>query len=223
MLGCANTRRAPRRLSLAAALGAAALGAAAILAAATASQARPAALAKPSPPAVQPRSGHPFIPVQGDWEGTANGFAASFNLVLDMMARQRAGVPQYGIQDLVTLRPVSCPPAPAHHAESIVGGRLPSPLGGHGSLGLARFGLQGSITGARSATLSGTYPLRGCRPTITWHMHPAKRRTVAAGTWTINWAGTEHSTFRIQAGDRARSTCSSVLAAGQPPARPGSR
>src|ERR1700729_2886223 len=66
--------------------------------------------AKPRPPAIVPRHGRSFVPVQGDWEGTADGFAASFNLVLDAVRPQRAGGPQYGIQDLVMLRPLACPP-----------------------------------------------------------------------------------------------------------------
>ena len=72
----------------------------------------------PRDPAAHGRS---FIPVQGDWEGTADGFAASFNLVVDAVKQQRAGVPQYGIQDLVMLRPLACPPDPAHYGESILG------------------------------------------------------------------------------------------------------
>lgn len=164
--------------------------------------ARAIALAKPSPPTVQPLHGRAFTPVQGDWEGTANGFPASFNLVLDATRRQRAGVPQYGIQDLVMLRPIACPADPAHYRESIMGGRLPSTLGRHGSLGLGVFGLQGAITGSRSATLSGNYSLAGCRGRITWHMHPAVRHTVADGTWTVHWAGGERSAFRVQAGGR---------------------
>jgi hypothetical protein len=159
-------------------------------------------LAKPTPPAIQPRHGRPFIPVQGDWEGTANGFAASFNLVLDAVHQQRAGVPQYGIQDLVMLRPLACPPDPAHYGESIQGGRLPSVLGDHGSLGLSRFGLQGELTARRAATLQGHYSLPSCHGMLTWHMHPAVRRTVADGTWTLSYSGGEHSQFHVQAGGR---------------------
>src|ERR1700753_2569151 len=107
--------------------------------------------AKPTPPAIVPRDGQSFVPVQGDWEGTAGGFSASFNLVLDTVRRQRAGVPQYGIEDLVMLRPLACPADPAHHGESIVGGRLPSVLADHGALGLSRFGLRGGFTGTRPA------------------------------------------------------------------------
>jgi hypothetical protein len=159
-------------------------------------------LARPKPPAIVPRHGRPFIPVQGDWEGTADGFAASFNLVLDAVHQQRAGVPQYGIQDLVMLRPLACPPAAAHYGESILGGRLPSVLGDHGALGLSRFGLAGQFTAKRSATLQSRYSLHGCHGTLTWHMHPAVRRTVGNGSWTLRYSGGEHSIFHVRAGGR---------------------
>ncbi|HXD65984.1 MAG TPA: hypothetical protein VNV17_15280 [Solirubrobacteraceae bacterium] len=158
--------------------------------------------AKPTPPAIVPSHGRPFVPVQGDWEGTANGFTASFNLVLDAVRQQRAGVPQYGIQDLVMLRPLACPPDPVHYGESIIGGRLPAVLGGHGALGLSRFGLGGGFTGRRAATLEGRYSLPSCRGTLTWHMHPAVRRTVANGSWMLRYSNGEHSTFHVQAGGR---------------------
>ena len=158
--------------------------------------------ARPTPPAIQPKHGHAFIPVQGDWEGTANGFAASFNLILDTVHQQRAGVPRYGIQDLVMLRPLECPPDPAHYGESILGGRLPSVLGDHGALGLSRFGLLGQFPGGRSATLQGRYSLPSCHGMLTWHLHPAVRRTVANGSWMLHYAGGEHSTFHVRAGGR---------------------
>jgi hypothetical protein len=205
MLGRANTHRSLRWLAIAAT----AVSAGATLAVTAASQARPRGLAqaappttRPVPPPVQPRSGQPFRPVQGDWEGSTGGFPASFNLVLDATRRSRAGTPQYGLQDLVMLRPLSCPRSAAHHGESVLSGGRPSTLGQHGSLGLARFGLQGGFTGPRSATLTGRYSLPGCRGTLTWHLHPAVRRTVADGAWVIRWAGGEHSTFHVQAGGR---------------------
>jgi hypothetical protein len=188
--------RACRALGVAAAI---AVAATVWLAAVGGASAR---LIKPTPPAVQPTHGRSFIPVQGDWEGTANGFAASFNLILDAVQRRRAGVPQYGIQDLVMLRPLTCPPEPAHYGESILGGRLPSVLGDHGALGLSRFGLDGTLTGQRSATLTAPYSLPDCRGTMTWHMHPAVRRAVANGTWTVHYANGEHSTFQVRAGGR---------------------
>jgi hypothetical protein len=156
----------------------------------------------PTPPAIQPSHSRSFIPVQGDWEGTANGFAASFNLVVDTVKQQRAGVPQYGIQDLVMLRPLACPPEPSHYGESILGGQLPSVLGDHGSLGLSRFGLEGAFTGARSAMLQGRYSLPSCHGTLSWHLHPAVRPTVANGTWTVRYSAGGHSTFHVRAGGR---------------------
>jgi hypothetical protein len=159
-------------------------------------------MAKPTPPAIQPQRGRPFIPVQGDWEGSAKGFAASFNLVLDAVHQRRAGVPEYGIQDLVMLRPLVCPPDPAHYGESILSGRLPSVLGGHGSLGLSRFGLAGQLTASRSATLQARYTLHSCHGRLTWQMHPAVRHAVANGTWTVSYAGGEHASFQVRAGGR---------------------
>jgi hypothetical protein len=177
----------------------------AVLAAAMASttSAAPAVRpARPTPPAIQPPHGRSFIPVQGDWEGTANGFAASFNLVVDTVEQQRGGVPRYGIQDLVMLRPLACPPDPAHYGESILGGRLPAVLGDHGALGLGRFGLVGAFTGKRSATLQGRYSLPSCHGMLSWHLHPAVRRTVANGAWTLHYARGGDSTFHVQAGGR---------------------
>jgi hypothetical protein len=169
---------------------------------ASASRAPRLQMVRPTPPAIVPAHGRSFIPVQGDWEGTANGFSASFNLVLDAMDQQRAGVPQYGIEDLVMLRPLACPADPARYGESILGGRLPSVLGNHGALGLSRFGLAGRFTGKRSATLQARYSLHGCHGTLTWHMHPSVRPTVANGSWTLRYSGGEHSTFRVRAGGR---------------------
>jgi hypothetical protein len=100
------------------------------------------------------------------------------------------------------LRPLACPPDPGRYGESILSGRLPSVLGGHGSLGLSRFGLEGQLTARRSATLQGRYTLHGCHGTLTWHMHPAVRRSVANGRWTVNYAGAEHASFQVRAGGR---------------------
>ena len=162
--------------------------------------------AMPTPPAVVPHHGRPFIPVQGDWEGTAGGFAASFDLVLDMARQQSAGVPRYGIQDLVILRPRACPLDAVHYGESIISGRLPSALGNHGDLGLHRFGLGGALSGKRSATLESGYSLASCHGTLTWHMHPAVRRTVANGNWTLHYSSGERSTFHVQGGGRLASS-----------------
>lgn len=176
-----------------------------VLAVAAHAVARPAPavqLSKPTPPEVQPRAGRAFIPVQGDWEGTADGFTASFTLVLDTMRRQGAGAPKYGIEDLVLLRPVACPPDPSHYRESFLEGHLPSDLGAHGSLALDGLGLHGRFTGARTATLTAGYSLASCHGTQTWRMHPAVRRVVADGRWTMRYADGERSAFRVRSGGR---------------------
>ena len=196
------TRRNRHRLSSAAAAAVTVAALAAAMATATSAAPPPVQPSKPTPPAVVPGQGRPFIPVQGDWEGTAGGFEASFNLVLDAVHRQRAGVPQYGIQDLVMLRPNACPTDPAHYRESIITGRLPSVLGDHGDLGLQRFGLEGALTGKRSATLGSRFALPTCHGTMTWHMHPAVRHTVANGNWSLRYAGGERSSFNVRAGGR---------------------
>lgn len=116
------------RILSAAAVGVVAAGA--LLAGAASATARPAlagvawsvtpraTLARPTPPAVQPEHGRSFIPVQGDWEGTADGFAASFNLIVDAVRQQRAGVPGTGS------RTSSCSdPWPARRTRRTTGSR----------------------------------------------------------------------------------------------------
>jgi hypothetical protein len=149
-------------------------------------------------PTVRPRQGKPFVPVTGDWEGTANGFAASFELTLG----RQGGTARYGVRDLVLLTPNACPVTPAHHGESVLTGHAPSPLARFGSLGLSRLGLQGSFGGARSASLSAGYRLPGCHGKLAWHMRPATRTPVADGGWTAHFADLESSQFQVRAGGR---------------------
>jgi hypothetical protein len=156
----------------------------------------------PSPPSVHPRRGKSFVPVQGDWEGSAGGLSASFELTL----HSAHGTAAYGIKNLVILRPGGCPLNGSRYTESILGGRLPSPVGRFGSLGLSRFGLQGSFGGARSATLLTSYHLSGCHGTLIWHMHPSTRTAVADGAWTAHFADGESSRFTVQAGGRLATT-----------------
>ncbi len=91
-------------------------------------------------------------------------------------ASSAPGSPSTGSSDLVMLRPLACPPDPAHYGESILGGRLPSVLGDHGSLGLSRFGLQGGFTGAPRGDARG--PLRP--PLVPRHAHLAHASSRAA-------------------------------------------
>ena len=162
----------------------------------------PSAAAMPAGPAVAPRHGAPFVPAQGDWEGTVNGFAASFELTYDPAMPQRAGLPLYGVRNLVMLRPSACPASPTRYAESIVTGQVPVPLGRYGSLNLGRFRLGGGLTGADEATLIGSYGPGGCHGTLRWRMHPAGRRAVDDGTWTVRYSDGENDRFTVQVGGR---------------------
>jgi hypothetical protein len=154
------------------------------------------------PQPVTPRSSASFAPVQGDWEGTADGFAASFQVTYRPSMSRTAGLPQLGLQTLVLLRPNACPVNAAHYSESILGDRLPSPLGPDGSLGLSEVGLGGEFNGPRSATLTSRFRLKACRGTLTWRLHPAARVPVADGSWTVRFADRERSGFIVSQGGR---------------------
>jgi hypothetical protein len=164
---------------------------------ATSAHRDPAAL-----PSITTRKGEAFLPTLGDWDGTVNGFPASFELTYDASMTQPPGTPQYGLLHVVVLRPNVCPPTPGHYAESVVDGKLSSKIGKYGSLGLSRFSFGGGFTGPRTATLSSHYNAGGCSGNLIWHMHPARRRPVDAGTWTLKFAGGESTPFTVLAGGR---------------------
>jgi hypothetical protein len=149
-------------------------------------------------PLIHPRHGQPFAPALGDWEGQADGFPASLRLVLD----RRAGVPGYGIGDVVLLRPRSCPTASDSYSVTPIQPSRPVPVGGHGGLGLTDFALGGSFTAARSATLSAQTSDGSCSDRLTWHMHPTRRSAVTDGAWRLQFTDGESSTFRVLSGGR---------------------
>jgi hypothetical protein len=150
------------------------------------------------PPTIQPRHGRSFTPTLGDWEGTAGGFAASFELQFDTKLRPRPGIPQYGVAHLVLLKPATCPPNPSSHSEAIFSTNFPTEIGRFGSLGLAGLGLVGSVTGGRSVTLAEPYTVGSCHGTLTWHLHPARRPLVDDGLWTARFGDGEQSSFTVQ-------------------------
>jgi hypothetical protein len=153
-------------------------------------------------PRIQPRSGRAFVPSVGDWEGAADGFAASFELSYDPLLRRRAGIPQYGVSHVVLLRPDSCPVNPTSYAEEVIGGLTPGQIGAYGSLNLQSFGLLGTVTGAGSATVSGRYSALTCAGVLTWQMHPAQRVAVTDGLWTARFSDGESERFVVEAGGR---------------------
>ncbi len=184
-----------------AAIAAALVFAASLVAAARAQAASSSAL----PPITSSRHGS-FVPKVGDWEGTVGGYPASFELVY---APEYAalGRPSYGYEDLTTLDPSSCPLAANEYSVGVVGDEEPTPLGPGGSFPLAAEGIGGGIAGSSSATLSSSFATgsrrAGCVGTLTRAMHPATRRTVQKGPWTLRFSDGESDSFQVTAGGRA--------------------
>jgi hypothetical protein len=168
------------------------------------SAARPAArhAETSSLPTIQAHKGKAFVPTLGDWEGTVNGFPASFQLRHDTSLPQRAGRPQYGLTHIVVFRPDACPASSVRYSEAVVDGQLSSQLGSWGSLGLSHFGFGGGFTGRRSATLSSHYKLKACSGQLTWNMHPANRGQVNTGAWAVKFNGGATGKFTVLAGGR---------------------
>jgi hypothetical protein len=152
--------------------------------------------------------GHRFVPAVGDWEGTANGFPASFALVYNTRAANRGRSP-YAFQDMTLLEPASCPAASFRYTDAVISARPAlTPLGAGGRFPLASFAVTGSLTGAASATLKGSYSVpsepgaEGCSGTLVWRMRPVRRRAVADGTWTLRYSDGEKKTLTVSAGGR---------------------
>jgi hypothetical protein len=153
----------------------------------------------PTRPAVSNAKGKLFLPALGDWEGSVNGFPASFRL---RYAHTASGALRYGLDKLAVLRPASCAVSPSRYQEDLIDSVNPNPLGRSGSLGLGRFGFGGQLNGARSATLTKRYRVDSCMGTLSWHMHPAKRVAVQDGRWRIRYRNGASGTFRVEAGGR---------------------
>jgi hypothetical protein len=160
--------------------------------------------------------GHRIVAVVGDWEGTANGFPASFALVYNPRLATH-GRPPYGFQDMTLLEPGSCPVASARYTEAVISARPAlTPLAGGGRFPLESLGVSGIVTGSTSATLIAAYSFlaepgaaAGCSGRLVWSMHPAHRRSVADGTWRVTFGDGETSTFAVGAGGRLATGISS--------------
>jgi hypothetical protein len=168
------------------------------------SSARPAAVrdATSSLPTIGAHKGKPFVPILGNWDGTVDGFAASFQLRYDKTLPQRAGTPQYGLMHVVLLRPNACPRSSSRYAEQLVDGQTASEIGPWGSLRLSRFALTGGFSGRRSAELSARYKLASCSGALTWNMHPANRPQVNDGTWNLQFRNGQSGKFTVLGGGR---------------------
>jgi hypothetical protein len=157
----------------------------------------------PAPPMIRPKSGKPYAPALGDWEGTAGGYPASFSLLSEPGFMRRFGTPAYGFQDLVLLVPNACPPSASNYLEDLLTLGQPSPVRRRGDFGLTQ-GFGGGLLGARSASLSAAFDVSagGCRGKLTWHMHPARRTPVQDGAWRAQFADGESGGFRVIGGGR---------------------
>lgn len=148
-----------------------------------------------------PRHGRPFVPVLGEWEGTVNGFPASFGLGFDPKLSSQGGR-QYGLSSVVALRPNACPASPQRYSEDVISAKRLIGLGNFGAFALSGVGFAGSLTGARSARLATSYDAGSCRGTLSWRMHPANRRAVPDGRWRLSFRDGEQESFQVQAGGR---------------------
>ena len=155
------------------------------------------------PPEITPQTGKPYVPTLGDWEGTVNGYPASFSLLSEPGFAQRFGTPAYGFENLVLLVPNRCPPSSSDYLEDLLTLGQASPVRRHGGFGLTQ-GFAGGLDGARSASLSAGYQVAsgGCQGKLTWHMHPAKRRAIQDGTWSVRFSDGESGKFEVIAGGR---------------------
>jgi hypothetical protein len=142
---------------------------------------------------IRPHRGKPFVPALGDWEGTVNGFPASFDLRYD---GSRSGQ-KYGFDDVVALSPDVCPVTGTRYEVDVIASLRQTRLGGAGSLGLDGFGFGGGFTGAKTASLSKAYHLGSCSGRLTWRMHPSRRQPVQDGTWKLSFTDGESSQFQV--------------------------
>lgn len=162
-----------------------------------------------SPPAdqtpIKPVHGAPFVPKLGDWEGRANGFPVSFELLSVPRFKTKLGLLPYGFTNMVVLEPNACPPNPGHYGEDSITVGHPATLGRHGGFALTRFGFGGGLRGTRNALLEKTFKLSSgghCSGRLVWRLHPANRATVRDGRWKAHFSDGESSTFTVQGGGR---------------------
>lgn len=163
-------------------------------------------------PAVRAR-GHVFVPATGNWDGSApGGFAASFDLAYTP-GNTIFGSP-YSYGDLVTFSPsvlpspTGCLIDPGSTGYAVAGEGALFPLTRAAGFGLAKTDLYGGLVGGTSAVLTQReiWPpepeFAQCPKGITWTFHPARRRPVHDGTWTVHLRGAEIQTVKILAGGR---------------------
>ena len=145
-----------------------------------------------------------FVPVTGDWEGTANGFPASFQLSYKPSnAGYGSHYTLYDFADVTLIEPDTCPISPTRYLEDEIGDHFPTPVYAGGSLHLRTDGVPGGLTGARTALLSAAYNFPAtsstpaCVGTLRWQLHPAHRRPVSDGTWALHFSDGSSENFTV--------------------------
>ncbi len=167
--------------------------------AATSAQAGSPPPSSSASPTITPRPGRSFAPTLGDWEGTAAGFPASFELSLAGV-RATSG---YALNHVVALRPDRCPTTPGRYSEAVIEAARGLPVSPKGALDLERFGFGGRLHAPRAATLTAGYRSSGaCSGKLVWHMHPVRRRSVDDGVWRLRFGDGETGRFHVLAGGR---------------------
>jgi hypothetical protein len=153
------------------------------------------------------------VPTLGDWEGTtAGGYHASFELV----HRPRFALfgSPYGFEDLTLFAPSyspangACPTSRSASGLTAYASGKAYPLARGGGFRLAPDGLLGGLAGARRASLTQrmSWPpeaeFAACPRSIHWRFHPAARKTVDDGEWTLHVQGGETQKLQVVGGGR---------------------
>jgi hypothetical protein len=197
-----------RRSSILAIAAVTALGLILVSAASTGARSlrsRTAHAAKPHSTPITPAHGARFVPQLGDWEGRANGFPVSFELLSVPRFQTLHHLPPYGYTDLTVLEPNSCPPSAGRYSESSIALGSPLEFGRRGGFGLTPVGFGGGLQAARSALLETNFRVdsgQHCSGRLVWHLHPANRIAVRDGRWKARFSDGETSTFSVHDGGR---------------------
>jgi hypothetical protein len=166
---------------------------------------RTAHAAKAHSTPITPAHGARFVPQLGDWEGRANGFPASFELLSVPRFQTLHHLPPYGYTDLAVLEPNSCPPSAGRYSESSIALGSPLEFGRRGGFGLTPVGFGGGLQAAHSALLETNFRVgsgQHCSGRLVWHLHPANRIAVRDGRWKARFSDGETSTFNVHDGGR---------------------
>jgi hypothetical protein len=155
---------------------------------------------------IVPRHAKQFVPVTGDWEGTVDGFPASFELLYHPSFATKYHLAPYAFENLIMFEPDSCPVASYQYYENMVSQAATSGISAGGSFRLGSDGWPGGLIGARTAKLSAVAQSGSkCRLKLHWTMHPARRRAVQDGEWKLHFSDGASNTFSVASGGRLAS------------------